>query len=313
MKGCPKSILTFCFLLSNLFLFSQNEHLVIGRTTGKLLLKNNIRIRTFGFTNSLSGQVTFPGAEIKAKVGDTVRVDFWSISQGNPVSLFCKEIDFVQWDKNNKVMKKKEAIHHMEHGFYSFLAEKPGTYLYYSPENYPFNFQAGMFGIIIIEPKEKDSLLLQPLREILWCSNELDPKWHTDAIMGTEYDPRNKPIVLPPYKPNYFLINGQAASDSKGLQALDRKNEAVLLRLVNSGLYLHEIVFPPNAKLKLRFGSETALQETANGCSATLQAGESMEVIVSLENVGDTEQLIYHFTDPISKKKVYETAIAVFN
>jgi FtsP/CotA-like multicopper oxidase with cupredoxin domain len=241
------------------------------------------------------------------------RVDFWSISQGNPVSLFCKEIDFVQWDKNNKMMKKKEAIHHMEHGFYSFLAEKPGTYLYYSPENYPFNLQAGMFGIIIIEPKEKDLLVPEPLREILWCSNELDTKWHTDAIMGTEYDPRNKPIVLPPYKPTYFLINGQVASDSKGLQSLDRKNETVLLRLVNSGLYFHEIVFPPNAKLKLRFGSETALTESANGCTAALHAGESLEILVSLENVGDTEQLMYHFTDPISKKKVYETAIAVFH
>ena len=313
MKECPKSIVTFCFLLSNLFLFSQNEHLVIGRTTGKLLLKNNVPIRTFGFTNSLSGQVTLPGSQIKAKVGDTVRVDFWSISQGNPVSLFCKEIDFVQWDKNNKLMKKKEAIHHMEHGFYSFIAEKPGTYLYYSPENYPFNLQAGMFGLIIIEPKEKDLLAAEPLREILWCSNELDTKWHTDAIMGTEYDPRNKPIVLPPYKPNYFLINGQVASDSKGLQSLDRKNETVLLRLVNSGLYLHEIVFPPNAKLKLRFGSETALTESANGCTVALHAGESLEILVSLENVGDTEQLMYRFNDPISKKKVYETAIAVFH
>ncbi|MFH6990009.1 hypothetical protein ACHRVW_19890 [Flavobacterium collinsii] len=76
MKGCPKSILTFCFLLSTIFLFSQNEYLVIGRTTGKLFLKNNVPIRTFGFTNSLSGQVTLPGLSIEVVEGENVSIDF---------------------------------------------------------------------------------------------------------------------------------------------------------------------------------------------------------------------------------------------
>ncbi|WP_246253167.1 multicopper oxidase domain-containing protein [Flavobacterium collinsii] len=312
MKGCPKSILTFCFLLSTIFLFSQNEYLVIGRTTGKLFLKNNVPIRTFGFTNSLSGQVTLPGLSIEAVEGENVSIDFWNISQGNPVSLFCKEIDFVQRDKENVVLKKEEAIHHMEHGYYSFQAQKAGTYLYYSPENYPFNLQAGMFGVIIIRAKDPDSVALQPLNEILWCSNELDTKWHTDAIMGTEYDSSNKPIVLPKYKPEYFLINGKIATENKGLQALDHKNETVLLRLVNSGVYLHEIVFPSQVKLQLRYGNESSVTTLPDGCKIQLHSGESIEVLAFLENVGEKEHIVYHFNDPVLKKKVYEAAIPVF-
>ncbi|MFW0738695.1 multicopper oxidase domain-containing protein [Flavobacterium sp. T12S277] len=302
----------FCFLLSSTFLFSQNERLIIGRTTGKLAIGNNQEIRTFGFTNSLSGQVTLPGLSIEAVEGETVSIDFWNISQGNPVSLFCKEIDFVQRDKENKVMKKEEAIHHMEHGFYSFQAQKAGTYLYYSPENYPFNLQAGMFGVIIIRAKDQDSSALQPLQELLWCSSELDTKWHTDAIMGTEYDSSNKPIVLPKYKPEYFLINGKMATDSKGLQSLGNKNEPLLLRLVNSGLYLHEIVFPSPVKLQLRYGNEASVTALPDGCKIQLRSGESIEVLVFLENVDEKEHIVYHFTDPVLKKKVYEAAIPVF-
>lgn len=293
-------------------MFSQNEHLVIGRTTGKLLLKNNVSIRTFGFTNSLSGQVTLPGSRIEAEEGETVNIDFWNISQGNPVSLYCKEIKFVQRDKENVVLKKKEAIHHMEHGFYSFQAQKAGTYLYYSPENYPFNLQAGMFGVILIRSKEKELLSSEPWDEILWCSNEIDTKWHTDAIMGTEYDSSNKPVILPDYKPNFFLINGSPALTHKGLQSLPNKNRTILLRLVNAGLYVHEIVFPSQTKLELRFGNETSVTALPNGCKVTLHSGECLELLVSVENVGEKEQISYHFTDPVSKKKSYEANVPVF-
>jgi hypothetical protein len=311
MRKRNKIILVFTFLLGTTFLFSQNERLIIGRTTGKLAVKKNLEIRTFGFTNSLSGQVTLPGYCVNVKEGDSVHIDFWNISQGNPVSLYCKEIEFLQRNTEKEIMKKKEPVHHMEHGFYSFLAKKAGTYLYYSPENYPFNLQAGMFGVIIIQPKESDSLLVKPSNEILWCSYEIDTNWHTDAIMGTEYDVSNKPIVLPDYKPSYFLINGTTIPKNKGLQSLAHKKETVLLRLVNSGLYLHEIQFPAGTKLQFISGNEAHIK-TAKENTVQLNSGESLELLVSLENVIEKEQIIYHFIDSISKQELYKANIPVF-
>ncbi|MFH6994431.1 multicopper oxidase domain-containing protein [Flavobacterium sp. FlaQc-48] len=312
MKAYHKIRLVVFLLFVTPFLFSQNERLIIGRTTGKLWVKNDVTIRTFGFAGSLSGQITLPGYPIDVREGDEVAIDFWNISQGNPVSLYCKEIEFVQRNKENEIMNKKEPVHHMEHGFYSFQAKKAGTYLYYSPENYPFNLQAGMFGIILIRPKEHDTMAVKPSAEVLWCSYEIDPKWHTDAIMGTEYDAGNKPIILPDYKPVYFQINGKAVLKNKGLQSIAGKKETVLLRLVNSGLYLHEIRFPSKAKLQLISGKETSLRVLPEGYNIQLHAGESLELLVFLENVPDKELISYQFTDPVSKKAVYKAVIPVF-
>lgn len=312
MKKRNKITLIFSFLFVSTFLFSQNERLIIGRTTGKLLIEKKAPIRTFGFTNSLSGQVTLPGSEIDMKVRDSINIDFWNISQGNPVSLYCRDIEFVQRTAENEVMTKKEPVHHMEHGFYSFVAQKAGTYLYYSPENYPFNLQAGMFGVIIIRPKETDVLPAKALAEVLWCSTEIDPKWHTDAIMGTAYDTSNKPVVLPDYKPQYFLINGQIANKNKGLQVLANKKEAVLLRLINAGLYRNDIQFPSQAKVKLISGNEKNLTTFSGACKVQLPPGECMELEVFLENVSDQEKIGYHFTDPVSKKISYNAGIPVF-
>ena len=311
MRKWNKILLVFS-VFATTFLFAQNERLIIGRTTGKLAIDKNTTLRTFGFTNTLSGQVTLPGFGIDVEAGDPVNIDFWNISQGNPVSLYCKEIEFEQRDKENGLMKIKEPIHHMEHGFYSFQAQKPGTYLYYSPENYPFNLQAGMFGVIIIRPKTNDAVAVKPSAEVLWCSYEIDPKWHTDAIMGTEYDDRNIPIVLPVYKPEYFLVNGKTIPKTKGLQTLQHKKETVLLRLVNSGLYVHEIGFPSHTKLQFITGKETSITAFPEGYKVVLHPGECLEVLAFLENVSDKELISYQFTDPVSNKISYKAAIPVF-
>ena len=311
MKKRNKIVLLFSFLLTSTFLFSQNEKLIIGRTTGKLAVNKNLEIRTFGFSNSLSGQVTLPGACIDIKEGDSVSVDFWNVSQGSPVSLYCKEIDFLQRNDQREIMKKRVPIHHMEHGFYSFVGKKPGTYLYYSPENYPFNRQAGMFGTIIIRPKEKGDQFNKPLTEALWCSYEIDTKWHTDAIMGAEHDDL-KPIVLPVYEPNYFLINGKLAPKTRGLQSLEHKKETVFLRLVNAGLYVHEVLFPSSTKLLLISGNGANIIVLPNVCKVQLYPGECLELLTFLENVNQKEQIVYHFIDSISKKIYHKANIPVF-
>jgi FtsP/CotA-like multicopper oxidase with cupredoxin domain len=311
MEKRNKIVLLFSCLLTSTLLFSQNERLIIGRTTGKLAVNKNVEIRTFGFSNSLSGQVTLPGTCVDIKEGDTVSVDFWNVSQGSPVSLYCKEIDFLQRNDQKEIVKKNEPIHHMEHGFYSFVGKKPGTYLFYSPENYPFNRQAGMFGTIIIRPKEKDSLFIKPLKEALWCSYEIDTKWHTDAIMGAEHDDV-KPIVLPVYEPNYFLINGKMVPKTNALQSFEHKKETVLLRLVNAGLYVHEIFFPSSTKLELISGNSASIIVLPKAYKVQLYPGECLELLTFLENVGQKEQIVYHFIDSISKKMYHKANIPVF-
>lgn len=307
-KGTILLLISLFWLIRS---YSQKDQLIIGRTTGKLALNTKTSIRTFGFTSSLSGQVTLPGSTITAQVGDSLFIDFWNISQGNPVSLYCKQIDFIQRDSTREISKIIEPIHHMEHGYYSLTAAKPGTYLYYSPENYPFNVQAGMFGLIIItEPKAE--INGEEPEEVLWCSHEIDTKWHTDALMGTEYDPSNKPILFPEYNPKYFCINGKNITKIKGLQSRTNSQKTILLRLVNAGLYNHIIQFPSKVKLHVKFVTDNNSNNKSLENKVTLGSGESMELLVSLKEVTANEQIMYQFIDPITKKNSFKATIPVF-
>jgi hypothetical protein len=308
-----KILLKIIFLFVAISLSAQNEKLIIGRTTGKLIVKKNKELRVFGFSNSLSGQVTLPGSLIEVKQGDSVHIDFWNISQGNPVSLYSKGIDFEQRNEAHQSIKEKQPIDHMEHGFYTFSTKNSGTYLYYSPENYPFNLQAGMFGVVIIRSKKNDSLAVTKNNELLWCSYEIDTNWHTDAIMDVEHDDINKPIELPDYEPNHFLINGIATKKVEGLQAYIDRSEKIVLRIVNAGLYRSEILFPLETEVGLVFGKTNAIVATSKNMKVLLEAGDCIELSISLAEVNKKDTIIYQYIESKTNQMKHKAKISVFN
>lgn len=305
--------LLIIFLLVAISLSAQNEKLIIGRTTGKFVLKKNNELRVFGFSNSLSGQVTLPGSLIEVKQDDSIYINFWNISQGNPVSLYSKGIDFEQQNEAHQVIKVKQSIDHMEHGFYTFSTKKCGTYLYYSPENYPFNLQAGMFGVVIIRSKITDSLAVIKNNELLWCSYEIDTNWHTDAIMDVEHDDINKPIELPDYQPKFFFINGVATKNVKGLQSYAKRSEKIVLRIVNAGLYRNEILFPLKTELGVVFGKRDAISTTSKNEIVQLEAGDCIELSISLAEVKKNETIIYQYIESETNQVKHKAKISVFN
>lgn len=305
-------ILFFVFLFWTTVSYSQKEQLIIGRTTGTLSISPKKNIRTFGFTHSLSGPVTLPGHTITAKVGDSIHIDFWNISQGNPVSLYCKEINFIQRNRDREILSKKEPVHHMEHGYYSFVATKPGTYLYYSPENYPFHLQAGMFGLIIITPENTDAVADTSFPELRWCSHEIDTKWHTNMLMGTEYDPTNQPIPIPKYVPEYFCINGQKASNIKGVISKKDTSKTILLRLANAGLYTHTIQFPVKVILEIKNHNINDISNKIQQNKITIASGETIEIVVNLEATTPKETITYQFIEPTTQKEYATTTIPIW-
>ncbi|CAM1373234.1 multicopper oxidase domain-containing protein [Tenacibaculum xiamenense] len=306
----PVSFATIFLLLYGSHTFSQQELLLIGRTTGKLSITKNKQIRVFGFSKALSKEVTLPGPIIKAENGDKVKIDFWNISQGNPVSIYCKNIPFEQQNKNG-VSIKSTPIDHMEHGYYSFTANKEGTYLYYSPENYPFNLQAGMFGVIIVKSKKSISQIKENITEKLFCSYEIDKKWHTNKLMDIEHSELNNPIITPLYNPKTFLINGKRIKSIKGLQSYENKKTPVFLRLINAGLYKHEVLFPNIVNIKVISGTRKAYSKEGSTSKIILCTGDSIDLLISLEEVSKHEKITYHFIKN-SKKTIYKAHIPIF-
>ncbi|WP_130736854.1 multicopper oxidase domain-containing protein [Flavobacterium sp. J27] len=305
-----KIIFGIVFSLITNLLFAQKEKLIIGRTTGELVIKRNKSIRVFGFSTTLSGQVSLPGSLIEMEVGDTLFIDFWNISQGNPVSLYAENIDFEAISIEKKVVSSK-PIDHMEHGMYQLIARRKGTYLYYSPENYPFNLQAGMFGTIIVRDKQENNSIGNS-KEIVWCSHEIDVNWHTDDIMNVTHDDINIPLEIPEYRPNFFLINGILAKKIKGLQPFKPVNKTVTLRLVNAGLYNHIIEIPKVLRPKVIYGNLSNGTPTVTGIKVSLHSKETMELQLSLFDLKNNESILYQYVDPKNDATVYQVSIPVF-
>ncbi|MBU0492113.1 MAG: multicopper oxidase domain-containing protein [Chloroflexi bacterium] len=105
---------------------------------------------------------------------------------------------------------------------YSFVASKPGTYLYESGTEPLKQINMGLFGALIVRPAAhpnwaynetviSGTLTLttefNPDTEYLILLSEIDPMLHVAAEQGQIYDLNN-------YRPRYWLINGRAFPDT---------------------------------------------------------------------------------------------------
>jgi len=279
---------------------AQVNKLIIGRTTGVFELENKDSIRVFGFTNTLSGQVTLPGTTLEVIEGDTVLLDFWNISQGDPHEIVIKGIELT---KTNTSAKEQldQRVYHMEHGYYHFLAKNPGTYIYYCPINYPFNLQAGMFGVLIIRPQK--ALLNPKNKELLWCSFEMDTNWHNNEVMDVEYDEQATPLEWPAYNPKHFFINGKTNQQLKEQEMVLNisSKQTTVLRLANTGFWQHKIKFPQELNVEIKRTSNLKNSELNKLNQLTVDPLETFEIwITSQKKTKETIQ--YDFINPATNK-----------
>jgi len=300
----------FWWSLCFLFVFTtvygqQQEHLIIGRTTGELSLDGE-KVRVFGFTNTLSGQVTLPGTTIDVRTGDRVVLDFWNISQGNPHVIFIDSISLERRTKEG-ALAEEQAVYHMDHGYYHFTAPAPGTYLYYCSENFPFNLQAGMFGVMIV----RSEVPVQPVRqELLWCSFELDLAWQELALLETENG--TEPNEPPVYDPEYFLLNGRPVKEVETLLSnAGESTEPVLLRLVNAGQWQHEISFPAAVKVQ-PVSAGKALPRTKRYQQLILKPRETFELLVYPTEGDKKYRVKYVFRDPVSERIKHRAFLSLY-
>jgi len=253
-------------LFINFSIVGQINKLIIGRTTGVFPIENRDSVRVFGFTNTLSGQVTLPGTTIEVMEGDNVTLDFWNISQGDPHEIVIKGIQLKKKDSSPE-KNADNSVHHMEHGYYSFIAKQPGTYVYYCPVNYPFNIQAGMFGVLIIKSNNNDlntARKVQNHQELLWCSYEIDTNWHDNSLMDMEYEQQPSLLELPSYTPQYFFINGKTNKElnNKEMAVNLDTEQPTILRLANTGFWKHKIKFPKELKVEVKGGENDLKHST---------------------------------------------------
>jgi FtsP/CotA-like multicopper oxidase with cupredoxin domain len=106
---------------------------------------------------------------------------------------------------------------------YSFVAEKPGTYLYYSGTEAVKQVNMGLFGALVVRPAahpdwaynetavgelgETYTTQFEPTTEYVLLLSEIDPNLHMAVEQDLPYNMNN-------YRSRYWLINGRSFPDT---------------------------------------------------------------------------------------------------
>lgn len=223
--------------------------LIIGRNVGTHTFHDGVTTRIFGFTQTLSADTKIPGPTIIVNSGDSVKIDFWNVSQGAPHTIHLHGLDVDQ--ANDGVPILSFEVEHTQHGYYYFKAPHPGTYLYHCHVGSAIHLQAGMYGLIIVRPSDGSTTMNWDNgetynREFALLATEIDTVWHNDTILDHEHM-EGMPLYVPEtFKPQYFMINGlsgtQLTDPSNHLYV--QPNDKVYMRLANIGYYGVRFIFP---------------------------------------------------------------------
>lgn len=224
--------------------------LIIGRNTGVKTFYDGNSTRIFGFAETLSAAIDVPGPTIFVNSGDSVKIDFWNVSQGAPHTIHLHGLDVDQ--QNDGVPSLSFEVEHMEHGYYFFKAPHPGTYLYHCHVTSSIHVQAGMYGVIIVRPSNGNEFTNWDGgesydHEFILTTSEIDTVWHNDTILDHEHDslnPMTEVNVPTTYVPQYFMVNGLSNSLLAGNPYYATPNSKGYCRLTNIGYCGVRYIFP---------------------------------------------------------------------
>lgn len=119
-----------------------------------------------------------------------------------------------QFDGSGKLTSLAQTVAPGGSITYSFVASRPGTFLYQSGTNPGIQVQMGLHGALVVRPAlganfayNDPETEFDPEDEYLMMLGEIDPLLHQAIERGETFDMRN-------YKARYFLINGRTFPDT---------------------------------------------------------------------------------------------------
>lgn len=212
--------------------------------------------------NAMTYNGTVPGTEIRVTEGDRLRVKLVN-KLDEPVSIhwhgvpLTNEMDGIPGVTQNAVTPGNAFT-------YDFVVKVPGTYWYHSHQNGVNQVDKGLYGAIIIEPKqpevktERDYALI--LDESIPPTNDgggmagMDMSGSKDSGQGgmggmdmsgskssgqggMEMSNMSEEQMMAMY--SLYTINGKLAPETQTLAV--KKGEKVRLRLINAGYMTHKI------------------------------------------------------------------------
>jgi FtsP/CotA-like multicopper oxidase with cupredoxin domain len=168
------------------------------------------------------GGFQHPGPVLCVNQGDTVTVNFQN-NLAMPVSIIFPGQENVlangapaqpEFDGSGNLTSLTNSAAAGGSVTYSFVATRPGTFIYESGTDTKMQVSMGLFGALIVRPtigadyvyNRLDSRFT-PSEEFIAILSEIDPYQHQAAEMGISFNMNN-------YRARYWMINGRGFPDS---------------------------------------------------------------------------------------------------
>ncbi len=204
----------------------------IHLTAKETLLQINDQVQFPVYT--YNGSV--PGAQIRVKQGERVKIVFKN-ELPEPTAIHWHGYP-VPNDQDGVPGVTMDAIKPGETFTYEFTATVPGTYWYHSHQKSAEQVDKGLYGTLIVEPKEGEqvdrdyTLVLDE-----WMSQQQAST--TEQANHTNMHHGNSPMMHDMSMYDIFTINGKSGQAIEPLKV--KKGEKVRLRLINAGYMSHKL------------------------------------------------------------------------
>ena len=276
MKRITVAILAV-FLVSSSYSQADTTFNIWMWTTGLHQLHDGLTLKNYGFTIGVA-RPSIPGPTLRVKQGQKVRLDVRNQSQGAPHTIHLHGLDVNQ--ANDGVPATSFVIPHKETKPYEFVATHAGTYLYHCHVASVLHVQLGMYGSIIVEPKDREAAPGYVYgRDFNLLMSEADKSWFDNIPRHSTGDSVHAKFSLPKYDPDYFFVNGQSQQQIDTLMA--RSDENVFIRLSNVGYFENLVEFPAELTATLITSDGRPLPNKISIDSLYLTPGERYGVMLS--------------------------------
>jgi len=262
----------------------------------------------WGYSNG-SARGQYPGPTLIVNEGDTVTVNLTNSLPDQATSIIFPGQTGVVATGGATGLITQEAAAGGGTVSYSFVADKPGTFLYQSGTRPDLQVEMGLFGALIVRPAMGANFAYNDSatefdREYLFLQSEMDPRIHfmvetpsqgVAALDSTDY--------LQKYVANWWFFNGRNGPDTlfppnlawlptQPYNCLPRMHpgERTLMRLVGGGRNAHP--FHPHGNHTEIVARNGRLLQSAPGAGVDLSVGQY--TVQTLP--GETVDAIWHWT-----------------
>ena len=282
MKHLIASLIVFLCLYSGAQT-TRYYQVILRSDVGEITLWDGTIIPAYGFSPLLSQPISVPGYTIYAEEGDTVIITARSVSQGahHTIHLHGLDVD----TRNDGDPATSFYLEHMQDTDYTFIATHAGTYIYHCHVADVVHVQMGMYGSVIVSAAggAAQAWTGGPAfdKEYNWLLTEVDTAWHYDP---PEHDVNTDTFSIPPYTPQYFLINGisdtMLASNS-GTHIKGAVGEKIYMRLANIMYTDNKFYFPSSLNAEIIDSDGRPLPNSVFSDTLVVSPGERYGVMLT--------------------------------